>query len=84
MAKLTDLGKVPGIKGEKGTGYENPEGLGEFECENCKFFDSRDGSCGQRDMMRLSKQPRMKDGRVKVHPESCCEYVWRMGRKDED
>lgn len=83
MAKLIDLAKVPGIKGERGTGYENPNGLGEFECGNCFYFDPKSGTCGESHMLKFSKQPRM-NGRVKVHPESCCEFVDRVGRKDDD
>ena len=26
------------VKGEEGTGYEKPAGLGEFECGNCRYF----------------------------------------------
>jgi hypothetical protein len=72
------------VQGESGTGYEGPNDLGEFECENCKYFDEKDSSCGQKDMKKYSKQPRLKNGRVKVDPEGCCEYVERVGRKDED
>lgn len=79
---MADLRSVPGIKGEPSTGYEDSNGLGEFECENCSFF--RDGGCGQKVMMAKSKQPRLPDGRVKVDPEGCCEFVDRVGRQDED
>lgn len=72
------------IKGEKGTGYEASNGLGEFECENCEYFKKSNSSCGQKDMKEKSKLPRTSDGRVKVDPEGCCEYVERVGRKDED
>jgi len=72
------------IKGEPGTGYEGEDGLGEFECENCKFFRASESSCGQKDMMQKSKQPRLKNGRVKVDKEGCCEYVARIGKKDKD
>lgn len=72
------------VKGEPGTGYEGPKGLGEFECENCEYFDAKTSSCGQKTMMAKSKQPRLPNGRVKVDPEGCCEYVDRVGRSDED
>lgn len=70
------------IKGEKDTGFEKAGKLGEFECGNCRYFDG--DSCGQADMMKHSKQPRV-DGsrRVVVHEEDCCEFVDRVGRKDE-
>ena len=71
------------IRGEAGTGYESENGLGEFECENCKFFTAPD-ECGQKDMKQRSKQPRKPNGNVEVDPEGCCEFVWRMGRKDYD
>lgn len=84
MAKLTDLGFVGKELGEPGTAYEDPKGLGEFECENCKYYSLRDGSCGQKDMMRLSKKPRLPNGRVKTSPEGCCKFVDRVGRTDND
>lgn len=71
------------IKGEPGTGYEAPGDLGEFECGNCKYFTAPN-ACGQKDMKAKSKQPRLPDGKVKVDEAGCCEYVERVGRKDED
>lgn len=72
------------IQGEPGTGFEKAGNLGEFECGNCLFFDASAGACGQQDMKAHSKQPRLADGRVSVSEEDCCEYVRRMGRKDND
>lgn len=72
------------VQGEPGTGYESPKNLGEFECENCAYFDSKTSSCGQPTMKARSKRPKLENGRVKVEPEGCCEYVKRVGRKDED
>jgi hypothetical protein len=72
------------IKGEPGTGFEKAGDLGEFECGNCRFFDPKSPGCRQPDMMAKSKQPRLKDGRVQVEHEDCCEYVDRVGRKDND
>ena len=72
------------VHGEPGTGYEDPGDLGEFECENCEYFDRKSSSCGQKTMMKKSRRPRLPNGRVKVNPEGCCEYVERVGRKDED
>jgi hypothetical protein len=71
------------IGGEPGTGYEGPD-KGEFECGNCTFFDSDSVSCGQPDMMKLSKRPKIENGRVVVHPEGCCEYVDRIAPDDYD
>lgn len=68
------------IQGEPGTGYEPGGDLGEFECENCEFFNA--GSCRQPDMMQKSKLPKSQDGGVQVDPEGCCEYVKRVGRKE--
>lgn len=67
------------IKGEAGTGFEKAANLGEFECENCHFFDAKAGACNQETMKALSNQPRLADGRVMVEAEDCCEYVDRIG-----
>ena len=67
------------IKGESGTGFEKAGDKGEFECGNCKYFDAVNGACEQPDMVRLSKQPRLSDGRPSVDAEDCCEYVDRIG-----
>jgi hypothetical protein len=72
------------ILGEPGTGYEGPDGKGEFECENCSFFDEDTVSCGQADMVAKSKRPKIENGRVVVHPEGCCEYVKRIGKTEAD
>lgn len=66
------------VKGEPGTGYEDGAGKGPFACNNCEYFRSVDNSCGQKDMITKSKQSRV-DGRVKVDPLGCCEYVDRLG-----
>lgn len=88
MAKLIDLLDVSEIKGEKGTGFEprlvNGVDKGPFECGNCEYFDERLGACGQKDMIKRSKRPRHKDGRPVVGGRDCCEFVDRIGRKDED
>jgi hypothetical protein len=70
------------IKGEPGTGFEKAGTLGEFECGNCSFFENQ--GCYQKDMKGKSKEPRNKDGSVEVAEEDCCEYVDRVGRKDEE
>lgn len=67
------------IQGEPGTGFEKRGGKGPFECGNCEYFDG--SSCGQDDMMKLSKQPRTESGRVQVSTGDCCEYVERRGEK---
>ena len=77
-------GNTFAIKGEAGTGFEKAGNLGEFECENCRYFDAAAGACAQADMELISKQPRLADGRVAVAPEDCCEYIDRMGKKDND
>jgi hypothetical protein len=64
------------IKGETGTGYESGA-LGRFACSNCEFYSG--GTCGQPIMMKLSGQARAADGRVRVDPDGCCEYVDRKG-----
>ena len=71
------------IHGEPGTGYEGPKGLGEFECGNCRYFDPASSSCGQSTMKAKSKRPRLKNGRVEVDAEGCCEYVERIGKVEE-
>lgn len=75
---LTQI-NVSSIKGEAGTGYEPPKDKGEFSCRNCEYFRPSNSSCGQKDMLEKSKQPRI-DGRVKVDPKGCCEYVERTGK----
>jgi hypothetical protein len=71
---------ISAIKGEAGTGYEAENGKGEFECKNCHFYRPENSSCGQKEMVEKSKQPRTSDGRVKVDPEGCCEFVDRVGK----
>lgn len=68
---------VRAIIGEKDTGFEKRGSKGPFECGNCRYFKEK--SCHQDDMMRISKQPRNKDGTVKVDEKDCCEYVDRVG-----
>lgn len=68
------------VKGEPGTGFEERGDLGDFVCGNCEYF--KNNSCGQTDMMKLSQQPRTKDGRVHVETRSCCDYVDRQGRPE--
>lgn len=72
--------RTDNIHGEPGTGYEAANGLGEFECENCYYYRQEDSSCGQEDMRAKSRQPRLSNGRVKVDPEGCCEFVSRLGK----
>ncbi len=67
------------IQGEPGTGYENEDGKGEFSCRNCEYYQAKTSSCGQEDMMKKSKRPRIANGRVQVEAKGCCEYVDRMG-----
>ena len=74
------------IGGEPGTGYEGPAG-GIFECENCEYFDPDTVSCGQDDMVKNSKRPKIDrkgSTRVVVHPEGCCEYVKRINKEKEE
>jgi hypothetical protein len=69
------------IKGEAGTGYEPPGKKGPFRCDNCEYFSGPGGNtCGQRTMMKLSKQPRVNSGRVIVDPAGCCEMISRIGK----
>lgn len=78
---------ISGIKGEPETGYEDGKDKGEFECKNCSFFKSESSSCGNKNMIEHSKQPRTDNGRVKVDEEGCCEFVDRVGlpeSHDED
>lgn len=66
------------IQGEKDTGFEKRSDLGPFECGNCKYFAYL--SCGEKNMMAHSKQPKLANGRIIVAPKDCCEYVERIGR----
>ena len=70
------------IKGESGTGFEKRGNKGPFECGSCEYFDSVNGACEQPDMMRISKQPRLSDGRPSVDAADCCEYIERIGNDD--
>lgn len=65
------------IHGEEYTGYENSD-KGPFECRNCKYSDEN-STCGQSVMMEHSKLPKEDNGRVKIDPHGCCEYVDRKG-----
>lgn len=73
---------IHAIKGEKGTGFEKAGTKGPFECGNCRYFIGGPGGqgCGQADMKRHSRQPRLPDGRVQVDGDDCCEFVYRIGR----
>jgi|SRR5215475_1454345 len=73
------------ILGEPHTGYENEKGLGEFECENCKYYrrlSKTTGSCSEKNMVRYSQQPLTENKLRLVEAEGCCEYVHRVGRRD--
>ena len=68
------------IKGEPGTGFEKREEKGKsgpFECANCEYF-KEGNSCSQKDMKKLSKEPRHPNGNVKVTGADCCEYIDRL------
>jgi hypothetical protein len=89
---------IKAIAGERGTGYEarrvGEVDLGEFECENCKFFQSDNSSCGKKEMIQAARRQGIKlvegknengtKGRRPVDPEGCCEFVKRMGRQDHE
>ena len=68
------------IHGEPGTGFEARGKKGPFACKNCEYYKEGNSSCGQENMVQLSKQPRTNDGRVRVGPEDCCEYIERIGK----
>lgn len=68
------------VKGEDHTGYEDSDNKGPFECRNCTYSDEN-STCGQQIMMEYSKKPRAENGRVKIDPHGCCEYVDRKGEK---
>lgn len=76
----SDTVNTHAIMGEPGTGYETGVN-GPFRCSNCEYFRSSNKSCGQKDMLEKSKQPRTSDGRVEVDPDGCCEYVERIEEK---
>lgn len=69
------------IKGEKNTGFEKRGRLGPFECGNCSYFDERTSSCGEENMMKYSQQPKLRNGRILLAAEDCCEYVDRIGER---
>lgn len=88
---------IKGIKGERGTGYEprivDGKDLGEFECENCKYFDPENNSCGKKEMIQRARAQGIKlvegkgelgtKGRRPVDPQGCCEFVVRIGKDVE-
>jgi len=78
MAELVQI-NAASVKGEPGTGFEKRGSKGPFECGNCEYFVGRN-ACKQKDMMRLSKQPRWPDGTIVVDAADCCEYVERVGK----
>ena len=85
MSSVSDALKgIKGILGEPKTGYENEDGKGEFECENCHYYDPKDSSCGESNMVKNSRQPMNDRGRREVEPEGCCEFVDRIGKEIED
>lgn len=71
------------IKGERHTGFEKRGRLGAFECGNCSYFDERSSSCHEENMMKYSKQPKLRDGTILLAADDCCEYIDRIGHKDE-
>ena len=79
-----DFINVKDLKGEEGTGFEKRANKGPFECGNCEYFARGSGifpgACNQKDMMKLSKQPRWPDGTVLVDASDCCEYIERIGK----
>lgn len=80
--RATLSGMPSDILGERSTGYEGGDGRGPFECGNCRYFQARDSSCGQKVMMLASQQPRTRDGRVRVDAHGCCEFVARNGAEE--
>ena len=66
------------IIGEPNTGFEKVGNKGPFKCGNCEYFHNN--SCGEKNMMEYSKEPKTKDGRVVVAANDCCEYIKRVGR----
>lgn len=73
------------VKGELWTGYEDGGDKGDFECENCTYYDRDTSSCGQADMVMHSKKVKLAGSdRIVVDPEGCCEYVDRKGLVDKD
>lgn len=86
---------IKGIAGEKNTGYEprsvNGKDMGDFACDNCKFFDPDNSSCGKKEMIQRARAQGIKlvegknengtKGRRTVDPNGCCEFVKRIGKK---
>lgn len=84
---------IKGIKGEKSTGYEprivDGKDMGDFDCDNCHWFDAETSSCGKKEMVQRARAQGIKlvpgknengtKGRRPVDPEGCCEFVDRVG-----
>jgi hypothetical protein len=80
-SKQSELVDQSAIKGEKGTGYESRGTKGPFQCSNCEYFSGKGGNtCGEKNMLKMSKQPKVNSGRVIVDPKGCCEYIERIGK----
>jgi hypothetical protein len=89
---------IKAIAGEPTTGYEprvvKGVDMGDFDCDNCKFFDADNNSCGKKEMIQRARAKGINlvagkselgtKGRRSVDPEGCCEFVVRMGRHHED
>jgi hypothetical protein len=74
-----DFVNITALTGENGTGFEKRGNKGPFQCANCEHYPSP-YVCDQKDMMRVSKQPKWPDGTVKVDPEDCCSFLERTGK----
>lgn len=85
---------IKGIAGEKSTGYEprviDGKDMGDFSCDNCKFFDHDNNSCGKKEMVQRARAQRIAlvegknengtKGRRPVDPRGCCEFIRRLGK----
>lgn len=61
-------------KGEPKTGYVDRKVGGNEHCFNCEHFVKSENGCNGPKMKELSKQPRLTDGNVEVHPVAYCKF----------
>jgi len=69
------------VVSEPKTGYVS-EKSGSDHCKNCEHFVESESGCNGPKMKKLSEQPRLPDGNVKVVPEGWCKF-WESEADEE-
>lgn len=63
---------------EPKTGYVDRKVGGREHCFNCHHFKKEESGCDGPKMKELSKQPKLKNGDVKVHAVGLCNFWEEM------